>query len=70
MVDDFRDVIAIWDTPHELATQVGVRVEAIRKWHQRDRIPPHYWQRIIEAAQAKGQALSADDLTRIANDHS
>ena len=62
MVQRFSDVIALWGSPDELAVAVGAKVETVRKWRQRDRIPPEWWQRIIHAANARGNPLTADEM--------
>ena len=66
MVRTFRDVIALWDSPADLAEDVGAKLDAVRKWGERDRIPSEYWQRTIDAASARGKHISAADLARLA----
>lgn len=66
MVSSFRDVIAFWKSPAEMAAAVGAKADAVRKWGERDRIPDEYWQRTIEAAAGLGKAVTAEELTRLA----
>jgi hypothetical protein len=66
MISSFRDVIAFWDSPTEMAAAVGAKADTVRKWAERDRIPDEYWQRTIDAASLRGKAVTAADLTRLA----
>lgn len=67
MISSFREIIALWDTPAALGAAIGAKPDTVRKWGERDRIPPEYWQRTIDAAKAKGRSISAEDLTRLAS---
>jgi hypothetical protein len=62
----FQDVLALWDSPDALAEAIGVKVETVRKWRQRDSIPSDYWLRLLESARATGKPVTADDLARLA----
>lgn len=66
MVRTFRDVIGLWPSPDALAGEIGARVETVRKWRQRDRIPPEWWEPVIQAAQGKGQQITADEIAGMA----
>jgi len=38
-IDNFRDVIALWDSLHEMAIEIGAKPSAVSKWRRRDSIP-------------------------------
>jgi uncharacterized protein YjcR len=66
MAQSFREIIGLWDSPETLATELGAKVETVRKWRQRNNIPAEWWASIIEAAKARGQSLTADQMTALA----
>jgi hypothetical protein len=65
-IENFRDVVALWGSPEAMASAIGVKVEAVRKWRQRDSIPSEYWLRIVESAKSTDKPITADDLARLA----
>lgn len=51
-------IYAVWDGNAEaLANDIGESGVLVRQWRNRGSIPPRYWQRIIDAAAAKGEAI-------------
>lgn len=57
-----KTVFDWWDDDGAMASDVGVKREAAKKWRQRSRIPDEHWPALILAARAKGKNLSADAL--------
>lgn len=49
-----------------MADEIGVGIHTARHWKTRDFIPSWHWERVIEAARAKGVRLTADDFMRLA----
>ena len=49
----FSDVIRLWGTAPEMATDVGVTQLVIRAWKRRGSIPGEYWTTVAAAAQKK-----------------
>jgi hypothetical protein len=47
-------VINLWPSIEAFRVDVGVSIEAARKWRQRGRIPPDRWSRVIDAAKRAG----------------
>lgn len=47
-------VINLWPSIDAFRTDVGVGIEAARKWRQRGRIPAEWFSRVIEAARKAG----------------
>jgi hypothetical protein len=66
MVQSFKEVVAIWDTPDQMAADIGNNAEAVRKWKQRDSIPADWWTRVISGAKAKGVDITAHRLAILA----
>jgi len=51
-------IYAVWDGNAEaLAADIGESGVLVRQWRNRGNIPPKYWQRIIDAAAARGAAV-------------
>lgn len=52
-------IYAPWDgNATAMATDIEEKETTVRQWRNRGNIPPRYWQKIIDAAAAKGHALS------------
>lgn len=62
----FRDVLDDIGVDEALATALGVKLERIRKWRHRQRIPSEYWLPLATYAAGKGQRLSFAELAAIA----
>lgn len=62
-------MIKLWPSPDDLAADVGAKPDTVRKWRTRNRIPPEWWQPIIQAAETRGTRLTASELACIANKH-
>lgn len=66
MAQTFREIIGLWPSPDVLAAEIGAKPETVRKWRQRDSIPAEWWVAIIEAAKARGNELTTDNLASLA----
>ena len=49
-----------------MASDVGARAPAVRKWWQRDNVPSDWWQAILATDLAKASGLTSDMLTSLA----
>lgn len=49
-----------------MASDIGARGSAVRKWWQRDNVPSEWWQAILATDTAKASGLTADVLTTLA----
>ena len=58
------DIIDLWPSGAVLASDVGSTVEAVKKWRQRERIPPKVFARIVKAARKRRFGVSLTDLYR------
>ncbi|GJM00217.1 MAG: hypothetical protein DHS20C07_18960 [Methyloligella sp.] len=47
------DIIELWPTIAEFASDVSVEYQAARKMHERDSISSKHWYRVIEAAKSR-----------------
>jgi len=61
----FRDIIDLWPTPDVLATEIGENVWTVRKWKQRGRIPASRWIAVANAARAKGNLITAEQMAKM-----
>lgn len=46
----YQEVIGLWPSPAVLASDAGKSQESVRKWKERDWIPPAAWPDVAEAA--------------------
>ena len=66
MVDSFREVLGLWSTLRDFASEVDAPLVSARKWHQRDSIPPEFWIKVSDAAQRRGfDGITVELLTRL-----
>jgi hypothetical protein len=65
--DSFRSVISLWDSPDDMAADIGATGMAVRKWGQRDRIPDEWWNSILKTSAARGAGLTAARLVALAS---
>lgn len=56
----FREVVSLWPSRQELASELGVHPEAVRKWSERNSIPAEWWLPILRTPRAEGAGLTAD----------
>lgn len=68
MISDFRDIIDSWASMTELAGDLGEKHGTVRKWRQRNFIPPRKWRALIVAARGRKISITESDLVRIADD--
>lgn len=54
----------IWPTMAELAADLGKPYSTVAAWKQRGRIPPDRDFDLIEAARAKGETLTIEELAK------
>lgn len=63
----FADVLALWPSLSELATDLGVPYGVAKQWRMRNSIPAEYWQALTAAARDRGiEGITADVLADIA----
>lgn len=62
----FRDIIGLWPSHRAMAGDIGANHWAVAKWHQRDNIPPEWWNAVLAAARRSGHVLTAQSMTDIA----
>lgn len=59
------DLIAAWPKRAALAMDIGVTVDRVHKWAQSNTIPARYQKAVLDAAERRGIALSAEELVRL-----
>ncbi len=66
MVSTFREVLGLWPSLRDFASEVDAPLVSARKWQQRDSIPPEYWIQVSGAAQGRGfDGITVELLTRL-----
>ena len=68
MPETFKAAIDLWGSPINLGEDLGVSVERVRKWRQRNSIPGEYWLPVVEAAKRRGYKVSLLALATIAQE--
>lgn len=51
-----RAVCELWPSLEALADDTGASLFAVRKWHNRNRLPSEWWTPIVTAAEGRGFA--------------
>ena len=65
-IKSFRELVDLWPTAFQMAADIGGNPEMVRKWRQRDAIPPEWWVWILRTTIAKEHEIDAAALTRLA----
>lgn len=52
----------MWPSLVDLASDIEVPADRVKKWPQRGSIPPEYWPSMIAAAAKRGRELTAEHL--------
>ncbi len=63
----FRQVIDRWPSRAELARDLGVPAQNVRKWYFRDNIPGNVWWRLAQRAIMRNIPITISELAYIAN---
>lgn len=66
-MDSFRDVINKWSSPVELAGDMGERIDTVRKWYYRDKIPSGKWVALIASAKKRRIMVSVQLLASLSS---
>jgi len=56
------DIINNWNTRADLARDMGVKQVTVRKWKERESIPPQYWRTLIKAGKKIKVKITLDML--------
>ena len=60
-----KQIIELWPSRQDLASDIDEKVETVRKWWQRDSIPAPSWDALIRAAKLRKYPVTAQDLVTI-----
>lgn len=63
----FADIIGFWPSRAALAGDIGVPMERVKKWAQRNSIPGEYWASLLISADGRGISLNATMLIQAAD---
>lgn len=58
----FDELLALWETPKALSADLGVPYVNAQLMKRRKSVGVDHWPKLIEVAQARGVALTTDDL--------
>jgi hypothetical protein len=67
MIRSFGDLLALW-TPLQLSRVLNVGYSTAAAMYQRGSIGPKHWSRLIEAASARGEIITADMLIKFGDE--
>lgn len=62
---DVRSLIAQWPTRKALASEIGMKTDAVHKWAQNQSIPARHHLKVIRAAQRRGIEIDAHALAEM-----
>jgi len=62
---NFRHILSQWESLGQLARDVDVNYELVKKWNQRGAIPSRYWLAVADAAHRRGYLVSVNDMALI-----
>ncbi len=69
-MDSFVAVCELWGDDKVLAQDVGASECAVQKWRLRNKIPPGWWEDVVEAARRRGfEDVTLELLAAIAARH-
>jgi hypothetical protein len=59
---DFRKIIEMWPNYIALSTDLDEVPSTVRKWHERNRVPPRVWPAMEKAGRKRGYNISIPQL--------
>jgi hypothetical protein len=65
--ESHKAIIDAWPSRADLAADMGVSYDTVKKWHQRNSIPSHWWTRLVRHAIKRdiaGVSFEVLDATR------
>lgn len=63
-MQEIQDIFRLWNSPTEMARDIGQKPDTVRKWWG-ERIPNEHWPAVIHAAARKDVTLTADEILRL-----
>lgn len=60
-----QDIFGLWDTHVEFAAAIESNADQVRKWKKFGRIPEEWRDRVVEAVQAKGYEITAEQIAAL-----
>lgn len=64
---NFRTIIDRWPSIDQMAADLSVKPDTVRKWRERDSVPGEYWAAIVRAARDRRLAVRLEDLAAAAS---
>lgn len=66
MPESFSEVIDLWPSVEDFASDIGVPFHTAKNWRARNSIPAHRWMQVLRAAKKRRLPINAELLTRVA----
>ena len=63
-ISTIKQLISAWPRRQALADDLGVNLARVHKWAQSGSIPAEFQLRVIDAATARGIAITAEEMLR------
>ena len=57
-----REILARWPSINELAADIGAPHTRVRKWIERDSVPPEHWNALVRAGKKRRLGVSLQAL--------
>lgn len=67
IMKNFSDVIDLWPSITELATDIGEKPNLVSQWRKRKSIPSERWLALIAAAERRGYPVDAMVLANLSS---
>ena len=62
----YKSLIKCWPSINQLARDMHEKPDTVRKWHDRNSIPPSKWGALCRAAKKRGYKVHGEMLIRVA----
>lgn len=62
----YKQVIGLWPSITDLATELGEKPFTVEKWRTRNRVPDRVWKRLVLAAETRNLPVTTDLLAELA----
>ena len=60
----YKQIVKCWPSINQLAYDLGEKPDTVRKWQDRNSIPPEKWGKVMKAARKRGYKVSGEILMR------
>lgn len=57
-----REILSLWPSQKTLADELGEKLDTVKKWRTRGRIPDVYWTELLASAKKNRLKVTLEDL--------